>query len=77
MKQLFLVFLAAICFSFACPENSSPISSSCWSGCVSVRVQLTGDLGIDAANASNNFLRKPNQAELKRAQEILDDFCGD
>ncbi|MGO2102910.1 MAG: hypothetical protein ACTH5N_03780 [Psychroflexus halocasei] len=76
MKKLLLILSAVACFSFGCPENSSAISSSCWSGCVSVNVELTGDLGIDAGNASRNFLRKPTPTEFAEAQEILDGLCA-
>lgn len=69
-----LVVVAALALmSFGCPENSSPISSSCFSGCVSVIRPLTGFLEIDARNAGP---QKPTAAEFARAQDLLDNYCA-
>lgn len=57
---------------FYCGSNSSPISSSCWSGCVSVRPKLTKYLSIDVKLEP----RKPTAAEFEEAQEILDAYCN-
>lgn len=58
-----------------CPPNSSAISSSCWSGCVSVMPRLTGNLVADI-NIVNEGPRKPTVAEFRVAQEMLDDYCN-
>lgn len=59
----------------SCPPNSSAISSSCWSGCVSVMPRLTGSLEVDIAIV-NAGPRKPTAAEFMVAQEMLDDYCN-
>lgn len=59
-----------------CPPNSSSISSSCWSGCVTmVPVALGNCLECDVA-AMNAGPRKPTLLEFEEAQEILDEFCN-
>lgn len=60
--------------AYLCPPNSSPISSSCISGCLSVMPRVTGSLEIDVMNL-NEGPRKPTAAEFNQAQKILDDFC--
>lgn len=58
-----------------CGENATAISSSCWSGCVSVQRRLTGVLEVDVAIV-NEGPRKPSAAEFQQAQEFLDDMCA-
>lgn len=58
-----------------CPENSSAISSSCWSGCVSVMPRLTGSLSTDIGIV-NAGPRKPSAAEFMVIQEFLDNYCN-
>ena len=60
---------------FNCGPNASTISSSCWSGCVSIVPRLTGVLEVDV-NIANAGPRKPTIAEYQEAQEFLDDFCN-
>ena len=52
-----------------CGPDASPISSSCYQGCVSVADQLIGDLNVDKP-------RKPTPAEFVAAQRFLNDFCN-
>jgi len=62
-------------FSDGCGPNASAISSSCWSGCVSVTSQapLTGILSVDINRVGP---RKPTAAEYKEAQRMLDARCA-
>ena len=59
----------------SCPPNSSAISSSCFSGCVSVMPRLTGILEVDV-NIVNAGPRAPTAAEFEVAQELLDNYCN-
>ena len=60
----------------ACPPNSSSISSSCFSGCVSVVPTALGNcLECDVA-AFNEGPRAPTEAEYEEAQELLDAYCN-
>ena len=72
IKKVLLTLCAVGLMSFSCPENSSAISSSCFSGCVSVIIPLTGFLELDARNAGP---QKPTAAEFAEAQQLLDDYC--
>ena len=86
---MFLLLAVVACFSFTttteksviveevvnpCGENATAISSSCWSGCVSVQRSLTGVLEVDVAIV-NEGPRRPTAAEFQLAQEFLDDMC--
>ncbi|WP_213522589.1 hypothetical protein [Nonlabens sp.] len=75
MKKVLLTFALIAGTAFTansqCGDNASPISSSCWSGCVSVYPPLTGFLEIDARGP-----RKPNATEYAEAQGILDSYCN-
>jgi hypothetical protein len=77
MKKVLLTVVLFAGFGLAasaqCGDNASPISSSCFNGCVSVIRPLTGFLEIDAGNAGR---QKPTADEYAEAQSLLDAYCA-
>jgi hypothetical protein len=62
MKKVLFILCAVAMMSFSCPDYSRPISSSCWSGCVTT-MTIFG-------------MRAPSDTEFKAAQEELNTFCA-
>ncbi len=79
MKKVLLTFVAVLGFVFTsaaqCDEQSTQLNTSCGSWCVSVQIQLTGNLSSDiaAGEATNwTFRRKPTVSELLA---VADELC--
>ena len=80
MKKLFLVVAFALfsSASFAqggCGDSGSEYNNGCGSGCVTMKLKLTGILEVDVRNIAANggsIFRKPTSQELAR----FDDICN-
>ena len=80
MKKVLLTFALIAGTAFTansqCGENSTLVSTSCASACLTVEVGLTQSLTADASiAAANSPYRKPNTREMLAFADHLDSLC--